>query len=142
MKKLNIRKLLIYTFVFTIPIESWGDLEEDSIQVSEPVEFIDEYNGYTVINQNKKIKLTDFGNIEKNKNGVKYILKSYGVQILNNGKVFNVFKTTTPVKSNVDFNLLYHDKNIVAFRVRDNSTIDYVKKPFRSFVVNTYIYII
>lgn len=74
MKKLNIRKLLIYTFVFTIPmcfskdIESWGDLgnlEKDSIQVSEPVEFIDEYNGYTVINQNKKIKLTDFGSIEK-----------------------------------------------------------------------------
>ena len=50
MKKLNIRKLLIYTFVFTIPIESWGDLEEDSIQVSEPVEFIDEYNDYAVIN--------------------------------------------------------------------------------------------
>ena len=24
--------------------------------------------------------------------------------------------------------------------MRDNSTIDYVKKPFRSFVVNTYIY--
>lgn len=146
MKKINIRKLLIYTFVFTIPIcfskdiDFFGDLKEDSIQVNEPVKFIDEYNGYTVINKNKKIKLTDFGNIEKNKNGVKYILKSYGVQILNNGKVFNVFKTTTPVKSNVDFNLLYHDKNIVAFRVRDNSTIDYVKKPFRSFVVNTYIY--
>lgn len=62
---------MIYTFVFTIPIcfskdiESWGDLGKDSIQVSEPVEFIDEYNDYAVVNQNKKIKLTDFGNIEK-----------------------------------------------------------------------------
>lgn len=126
--------------VFAKVNNDWNDLNQDSIQIRSPVEFIDTYNKYTVVGENKKIKLVDFGNIEKVKKDVKYTLKNYGVQVLNGKKVFNVFKTTTSLNSNVDFNLLYHDKNIVAFRVRDNSAINYVKKPFRSFTVNTYIY--
>lgn len=118
----------------------WNDVTQDSIQINSPVEFIDNYGKYTVISSKVKIKLSDFGNIDKNKNGIKYTLKNYGVQVLNGDKVYNVFKTTVPVKSNVDFNLLYHDTNIVAFRVRENSTIDYVKKPFKNFIVNAYVY--
>lgn len=131
---------LIIPIGFSKSINSWNDTNQDSIQINGPVDFIDTFNNYSVISKNIKIKLTDFGDIEKNKAGKKYTLKKYGVQILNNGKIYNLFKTTTPLKSNVDFNLLYHDKNIIAFRVRDNSTIDYIKKPFRSFTVNTYVY--
>lgn len=119
---------------------SWNDPTQDAIQVNSPVEFIDQYGKYSVISPNKKIRLTDFGNIEKNKNENKYILKSFGVQIFNKNKVFNVFKSTISLKSNVDLNILYYDKNIVAFRIRENSTIDYVKKPFRSFTVNIFVY--
>lgn len=64
-KIINIYIRIYYSYMFFKKYRIFGDLEKDSIQVSEPVEFIDEYNGYTVINQNKKIKLTDFGNIEK-----------------------------------------------------------------------------
>lgn len=145
MKKINFLFLLfglnlIIPYVFAKTNNGWDDYMQDAIQINSPIEFIDEYNKYTVIDPKKKIRLTDFGNIERNKSGVKYTLKNYGVQILNNNKVYNVFKTTTTLKSYVDFDLLYHDKNIVAFRIRDNSTVDYVKEPFRSFLVDTYVY--
>ena len=67
----------------------WDDYMQDAIQINSPIEFIDKYNKYTVVDPKKKIRLTDFGNIESNKSGVKYTLKNYGVQILNNGKVFS-----------------------------------------------------
>lgn len=76
----------------------WNDVTQDSIQINSPVEFIDNYGNYTVISSKVKIKLSDFGNIDKNKNGIKYTLKNYGVQVLNGDKVYNVFKTTVPVK--------------------------------------------
>lgn len=118
----------------------WNDIKQDSIQINSPIEYIDKFDKYTVISPNKKIRLTDFGNIEKNKNGVNFTLKNYGVQVLNNNKVYNIFRTTTTLKSDVDFKLLYNYKNIVAFRMREFSTIDYIKNPYRTFEVNTYIY--
>ncbi len=36
--------------------------------------------------------------------------------------------------------LLYNDKNIVAFRIRENSNIDYVKEPYKNFTANAYFY--
>ena len=33
---------------------NWNDLNQDSIQVRSPVEFIDTYNKYTVVGENKK----------------------------------------------------------------------------------------
>ncbi|WP_089606207.1 hypothetical protein [Acinetobacter piscicola] len=131
---------LIISSGFAKTSNSWDDYMQDAIQINSPIEFIDKYNKYTVISPKKKIRLTDFGNIEKNKNGVKYTLKKYGVQILNNNKVYNVFKTTTTLKSDVDFALLYNYKNIVAFRVREFSTIDYIKSPYSTSEVTTYIY--
>lgn len=130
----------IATNTYSKKNDSWNDISQDSIQVNSPIEFIDSYGRYTVVSVDKKIKLVDFGNIEKNKKEYSYTLKKYGVQILNGSNVYNVFSTTTTLKSSVDFNLLYRDKNVVAFRVRDNSKIDYVKKPFKSFLVNTYVY--
>lgn len=47
--------------------DSWSDISQDSIQIKSPVDFIDSYGRYTVIGVNKKIKLVDFGDIEKNK---------------------------------------------------------------------------
>lgn len=130
----------IYTNTYAKKNDSWSDISQDSIQMRSPVDFIDSYGRYTVIGVNKKIKLVDFGDIEKNKKGYNYTLKNYGVQILNGSNIYNVFKTTTTLNSSVDFNLLYHDKKVVVFRVRDNSTVDYIKNPFKSFLVNTYIY--
>ena len=36
-----------------------------------------------------------------------------------------------PLESNVDLSLLYHDKAILAFRIRELSTINYVRVPFK-----------
>ena len=74
----------------------WNDVTQDSIQINSPVEFIDNYGKYTVISSKVKIKLSDFGNIDKNKNGIKYTLKNYGVQVLNGDKVFNVTLSDNP----------------------------------------------
>lgn len=119
---------------------SWNDYLQDSTQVKSPVEYIDTYNKYSVISPNFKIKLTDFGNINKTKKNINYTLKKYGVQVLNGKYVYNVFETTTTLKSNVDFTLLYHDKDIVAFRMREISTVDYVRVPFKKNQVTTYFY--
>ncbi|NIE96396.1 hypothetical protein F3J02_07870 [Acinetobacter sp. Tr-809] len=119
---------------------SWSDYLQDSIQVKSPVEYIDVYNKYSVINPNLKIKLTDFGNIDKTKKNINYTLKKYGVQVLNGKDVYNVLRTTVSLQSNVDFSLLYHDKDILAFRVREVSTINYVKIPFKRNQVTTFLY--
>ncbi|ENX38409.1 hypothetical protein [Acinetobacter sp. NIPH 2100] len=119
---------------------SWSDYLQDSTQVKSPVEYIDTYNKYSVISPNLKIKLTDFGNIDKTKKNINYKLKKYGVQVLNGKDIYNVFETTAPLKSNVDFTLLYHDKDIVAFRMKEISTVDYVRVPFKKFQVTAYLY--
>ncbi|NNP77008.1 hypothetical protein A7P54_11335 [Acinetobacter sp. Ac_3412] len=119
---------------------SWSDYLQDSTQVKSPVEYIDTYNKYSVISPSLKIKLTDFGNVDKVKKNVNYTLKKYGVQVLNGKDVYNVFETTAPLKSNVDFTLLYHDKDIVAFRIKEISTVDYVRVPFKKIQVTTYLY--
>ena len=119
---------------------SWNDPTQEAIQIKSPIDFIDKYGTYSIVSTNKKIRLTDFGDVDKNKNGRKYTLKKFGVQIFNQNKVFDVYKSTVPLKSNVDLNILYRDKNVVAFRVRENFKIDYVKTPFRSVIVNTFVY--
>lgn len=121
-------------------VDNLNDYLQDSTQINSPIEYIDTYNKYTVINTNLKIKLVDFGDIQKTKKEIKYTLKKYGVQILNKKEVYNVFESKVPLKSNVDFTLLYNDKNIVAFRIRENSNIDYVKEPYKNFTANAYFY--
>ncbi|WP_149932154.1 hypothetical protein [Acinetobacter oleivorans] len=121
-------------------VDNFNDYLQDSTQINAPIEYIDTYNKYTVINPNLKIKLTDFGDIEKTKKEIKYSLKKYGVQILNKREVYNVFESKVPLKSNVNFTLLYNDKNIVAFRTRESSNIDYVKEPYKNFTANAYFY--
>ncbi|MGR0304521.1 hypothetical protein [Acinetobacter beijerinckii] len=119
---------------------SWSDYLQDSIQVKSPVEYIDVYNNYAVVNPNLKIKLTDFVNIDKTKKNINYTLKKYGVQVLNGKDVYNVLRTTVSLQSNFDFSLLYHDKDILAFRVREVSIINYVKIPFKRNQVTTFLY--
>ncbi len=81
----------------------WNDYLQDSTQINSPIEYIDSYNKYTVLNPNLKIKLVDFGNINKIKKDIKYSLKKYGVQILNRKEVYNIFEGKVPLKSNVDY---------------------------------------
>ncbi|MCH7292739.1 hypothetical protein MMP65_14920 [Acinetobacter sp. ANC 3926] len=129
-----------FNFCYAKENSSWNDYLQDSTQVKSPVEYIDAYNKYSVINPNLKIKLTDFGNIDKTKKNINYTLKKYGVQILNGKVVYDVLRTAVPVESNVDLALLYHDKAILAFRVREVSTINYVKIPFKRNQVTTFLY--
>lgn len=56
-------------------VDEWNDYLQDSTQINSPIEYIDSYNKYTVINPNLKIKLGDFGNINKTKKEIKYSLK-------------------------------------------------------------------
>lgn len=140
MKNFCFLLLLILSSNTFANVDNFNDYLQDSTQINSPIEYIDTYNKYTVINPNLKIKLTDFGDIEKTKKEIKYSLKKYGVQILNKREVYNVFQSKVPLKSNVDFALLYNDKNIVAFRTRESSNIDYVKEPYKNFTVNAYFY--
>lgn len=57
-------------------VDEWNDYLQDSTQINSPIEYIDSYNKYTVINPNLKIKLVDFSNINKTKKEVKYSLKN------------------------------------------------------------------
>ncbi|TVT75837.1 MULTISPECIES: hypothetical protein [Acinetobacter] len=129
-----------FNFCYAKENSSWNDYLQDSTQVKSPVEYLDVYNKYSVINPNLKIKLTDFGNIDKTKKNINYTLKKYGVQILNGKVVYDVLRTAVPVESNVDLALLYHDKAILAFRIRELSTVNYVKVPFKSNKVTVFIY--
>jgi hypothetical protein len=75
--------LLFHLTVVIKENSSWSDYLQDSIQVKSPVEYMDVYNNYAVVNPNLKIKLTNFGNIDKTKKNINYTLKKYGVQVLN-----------------------------------------------------------
>ena len=119
---------------------SWNDYLQDSAQVKSPVAYISTYNKYSAIRPDLKIMLRDFGDINKTKKDIKYTLKKYGIQVLNGKDVYNVLRTAVPLQSNVDLTLLYHDKDIVAFRIKEISTIDYVRVPFKKFQVTTYLY--
>ncbi|MEC8057088.1 MAG: hypothetical protein VX136_08210, partial [Pseudomonadota bacterium] len=75
-----------------------------------------------------------------NKKNINYTLKKYGIQILNGKDVYNVLRTAVPLQSNVDLALLYHDKDILAFRMRELSTVNYVKIPFKRNKVSAFLY--
>ncbi|MGE8644658.1 hypothetical protein [Acinetobacter vivianii] len=118
----------------------WDDYLQDATQVKSPVEYIGTYNKYSAIRSDLKIMLRDFGEINKTKEDINYTLKKYGIQVLNGKDVYNVLRTAVPLKSSVDLALLYHDKAILAFRMRELSTVDYVKVPFKRAQVTTYFY--
>lgn len=118
----------------------WDDYLQDATQVNSPVEYIGAYNKYFAINPNLKIMLRDFGNVDKTKKNINYTLKIYGVQVLNGKDVYNVLRTAVPLQSNVDLALLYHDKDILAFRMRELSTVNYVKIPFKRNRVSAFLY--
>lgn len=145
MKKLIFFAIIFISNAFVVNVfaksnNSWNDIEQESIQVNKPIEYIDIYNKYSMINSKLKVKLVDYGNVEKNKKNIKYTLKNYGVEVLNNSGIYRVFRSTVSLKSDVDFHLLYNDKDVFAFRVRKNSIIDYVESPYRNNSVETYIY--
>lgn len=118
----------------------WNDYLQDSTQVKSPINYIDTYNKYSAIRPDLKIMLRDFGDINKTKKDIKYTLKKYGIQVLNGKDVYNVLRTAVPLQSNVDLALLYHDKDILAFRTRELSTVNYVKVPFKKNSVSAFLY--
>ena len=117
----------------------WSDYLQDATQINSPVEYIGTYNRYSAIKPNLKIMLRDFGDISKTKN-VTYTLKKYGIQVLNGKDVYNVSRTAAPLQSNIDLTLLYHDKDVLAFRTRELSTVNYVKVPFKRNRVSAFLY--
>lgn len=56
-------------------LDEWNDMDQDIIQINNPIQYIDIYNRYMLINPNFKIKLKDLGNISKNKNNISYVQK-------------------------------------------------------------------
>lgn len=118
----------------------WNDYLQDSTQVKLPIDYIDAYNKYSAIRPDLKIMLRDFGDVNKTKKDIKYTLKKYGIQVLNGKGVYNVLRTAVPLQSNVDLALLYHDKDILAFRTRELSTVNYVKVPFKKNSVSAFLY--
>lgn len=49
-------------------------------------------------------------------------------------------RTAAPLQSNIDLTLLYHDKDVLAFRTRELSTVNYVKVPFKRNRVSAFLY--
>ncbi|MCH4243051.1 hypothetical protein [Acinetobacter gerneri] len=111
--------------------EDWNDIVLDSIQNKKPIEYVDEYNKYIVINSKLKIKLKDFGNVSKIRNDIKYVQKKIGVQILNSNKIYNVYNDILPVNADVNMHLLYDGSIVTGVRIRKNYEINYVKSPYR-----------
>lgn len=118
----------------------WNDYLQDSTQVKSPINYIDTYNKYSAIRPDLKIMLRDFGDINKTKKNIKYTLKKYGIQVLNGKDVYNVLRTAVPLQSHVDLALLYYDKDILAFRTRELSTVNYVKVPFKRNSASAFLY--
>lgn len=118
----------------------WSNYQQSSIQINEPVLFLDQFGSFSQLSKNLKLGLVDYGNKNKKYSGGDYILKSYGVDVFANQKKYNLFQSTVPLKSNIDLKILYQDKNIVAFRIREFSEVDYVKRPYKKFSSNIFIY--
>ena len=116
------------------------NFKQDATQIQEPVLYIDQYGKYSKISNTMKITLVDYGNKSKSYSGGSYILKKYGVEVQAGNRVFDVYQSTIPEKSNVDLKILYNDKNLVAWRIREFSTIDYVKRPYKNFSTNFFIF--
>lgn len=79
MKKINILLLLIsLSYISYSPASTqneWNDITQDSIQIKKPIEYIDQYDKYILINKKFKIKLKEFGDVKKSKNNISYIQK-------------------------------------------------------------------
>lgn len=116
------------------------DFRQDATQVQEPVLYIDQYGKYSKISNTMKITLVDYGNKNKSYSGGSYVLKKYGVEVESGKRMFDVYQSTIPEKSNVDLKILYNDKNLVAWRIREFSTVDYVKRPYKNFTTNFFIF--
>ena len=118
----------------------WNDYQQIVVQINEPVLFLDQFGRFSQLNKNFKLGLVDYGNKNKKYSGGEYILKSYGVEVLNNQKDYTLYQSTVPLKSNIDLKVLYQDQKIVAFRIREFSDVDYVKRPYKRFISNFFIY--
>lgn len=68
--------LLVLSSNIFANVDKLNDYLQGSTQINSSIEYIDSYNKYTVINPNLKIKLVDFGNINKTKKEIKYTLKN------------------------------------------------------------------
>lgn len=139
-----IKFLVIIGSFFSLSCHSknidWNDYQQSAIQINEPVLFLDQFGKFSQLNNNLKLSLIDYGNKNKKYSGGNYVLKSYGIEALNNQKEYYLFQSTVPLKSSVDLKILYQDKKIVAFRTREFSEIDYVKRPYKKFSSNLFIY--
>ena len=118
----------------------WNDYQQSATQIKEPVLFLDQFGRFSQLDKNFKLSLVDYGDKNKKYSGGDYILKSYGIEFLNNQKEYILYQSTVPLKSTVDLKILYQDKKIVAFRIREFSELDYVKRPYKKFISNFFIY--
>lgn len=118
----------------------WNDYQQSAIQINEPILFLDQFGKFSQLNKGLKLGLVDYGNKSKKYSSGNYELKSYGVEALNNKKEYILYQSTVPIKSTVDLQVLYQDKNIVAFRIREFSELDYIRKPYKKHISNLFIY--
>lgn len=123
-----------------INANEWDNLDQDAIQIQEPITYLNEYNEYSVLSPKFKIKLTDFGDLKIIHNKANYTLKEYGVQVLNNNKIYTLFKTTEGIDSKVNLNIIYYDKNIVVFTVSSQSRLAYLPRPEKTSASDLYLY--
>lgn len=139
-----IKFLVIISTFFSLSCHSnnidWNDYQQSAIQTNEPILFLDQFGSFSQLNENLKLGLVDYGNKNKKYSGGNYILKSYGVEVFNNRIEYTLFQSTVPLKSSVDLKILYQDEKIVAFRTREFSEIDYVKRAYKKFSSNIFIY--
>lgn len=134
-------KNLIFIFIFFLSFNvysktviDWNDLDQDAIQIHEPIEFISDFGKYSVINKNLKIALVNLGIDTKNN------LQVYGILANYKGKVYEILKTTATKNVYVDMYIAYYDENIVAIRIRTLGTHDKVHRPYLSSESYLFVY--
>ena len=69
----------------------WNDYQQSATQIKEPVLFLDQFGRFSQLNKNLKLSLVDYG-VKQKYSGGDYILKSYGVEVLNNQKIIFYIK--------------------------------------------------
>ncbi|WEV49015.1 hypothetical protein OZX61_00555 [Acinetobacter sp. ESL0695] len=124
----------------------WDNFMIDDIQLKNPVDFLSNhrFNFYSRYSENLKVKIVDYGVLNRSSGGYNYQLQEYGVEILNKNKIYQLFKTTAPYNDQlwvrIDNIWLNEEKGYIALTVRTNDYINYGSVPQRNNDVTTYVY--
>ncbi|MBF7691529.1 hypothetical protein [Acinetobacter pollinis] len=124
----------------------WDDIMIESVQLKKPIDYLsnDKLNYYSYYSDDLKVKIVDYGILNRSTGKEKYQLQEYGVEILNKNKIYQLFKTRGSYNNQfwVRINNIWlnEEAGYLALTVRTNDYVNYGSLPERTNDVTTYIY--